>query len=160
MVILQLIYVEWIKKSRGAPGAERRNAVAKSLPITPEDCNFLYKIHNFVEDKDFKQGYVEGQALDHIPQRSKGLLLEYQNNELVIGYQWDVPEGKPGRYDKRYALRLGTGEYGRLVVNNRQTDYENGLHWYEQYTYNIAVVNQPTTDLFGLSGAKPEILIL
>ncbi len=150
MVIIQMICVRWTKKSRGAPGAERRNAVPKALPFTPADCNCLVEYYDFNEKNDFKQVLRERLIFDHIPDRFYDLQLDYQNDELAIGTHWDQRWAKPGRYDKTDALCLSIGQYGRLVVNWRSVDEhgEDSIHWYSQKTWNIAVVDHPTPDLF------------
>jgi hypothetical protein len=151
MVIIQQITVVWTKKSRGAPWATRRNRVPKAISFTPADCNCLYECYGFAEAYDFKQELITRQILDQIPHKLSDLLLEYQNNELVIGTHWEQSWEKPARYDKTAALRLIMGQYGRLLVNWRHLLYDYGdesIHWYSQDIWNIAIDDHPTPDLF------------
>ncbi len=131
MVIIQLIYVTWTPKSRGAPEAIRRNAVAKSLPLQLVQSQFLFEKYYFGEP-DFAKGEPVDLIKDCMPEKIDSLFLEFQNEELIVGFHYNYYEiGKPGRYDKRPALRLRPGQYGRLMVNGRHSidDIEGDPNW-------------------------------
>ena len=148
MIIVQQIHVRWSKKSRGAPGSDRRNAVPKSLLIDLEECPFLYEKYVFNEMDSFIQTREVHMVKDLIPDQVGNILLKYQSEELVVRFLWDWDVGIPKRYDKRSVLHLSTETLGRLVVNGYQGYYYRGINWYTQDIYNFAVVNQPTPELF------------
>jgi hypothetical protein len=158
MIIIQKIQVWWGKESRGAPGAVLRNAVPKSLSIHSLEGLFLFEEYCFIpwymnvseRYEGFQPKLSQHLYTDQVPGKIANLLLDYQNDELRIGFHWDERVGKPSRYDKKTALRLQSGMYGRLIVNGRHVEYDihNNVHHYIQDTYNIAVVNQPTLNLF------------
>ncbi len=165
MIIIQQIRATWTKKSRGAPGAIQRNTVPTSLLISPEDCEFLFEQYNFEEEDDFIQRQMFRLVKSQIPPRVHNLVVEHQNNELGIKFGQYYGDGEPIRFpriapdnttnrtdlllqypQKRYLLHLGVGKYGRLIVNGRHA--EEFYHWYSQDIYNIAVIEQPTSDMF------------
>ena len=155
MVIIQLIYVVWTVKSRWAPEANLRNAVAKSLPIQLDQSQFLFEKYSFGERGGFAQTEPTHLVKDRMPEEIENLFLEIQNEDLIVGFHYNLYDiGKPGRYDKRLALRLHPGQYGRLVVNGRHTSFIEDPNWYSQHTYNIAMVEQPTSDWF--TSRKPD----
>ncbi len=156
MVIIQLIFVRWTAKSRGAPEANLRNAVTKSLPIQPDQSGFLFEKFNFDERNGFAQTEPSRLVKDRMPEEIDNLFLEIQNEDLIVGFHYNLSDiGKPVRHDKSHALRLHSGQYGRLVVNGRHTSViEEYPNWYSQHIYNIALVEQPTSDWF--TSRKPD----
>jgi hypothetical protein len=118
------------------------------MPINSPAHPFLFEEYDFLDYNGFKPDLRRQFASDRMPDMIPNLVLEYQDDDLVIGFVWDDHVGKPGRYEKRSALCLGSGEYGRLIVNGRHTEYHPSFHWYSQATYNIVVVNQIIPDYF------------
>lgn len=149
MVIIQKIHVEWDKESRGEPGATRRNAVPKSLPISSTEGHFVFEECHFSQFTGFNPKLFQPSlAGEQIPERIANLVLAFQNDQLVVGFHWDDRVGKPGRHNKSLALNLRVGMYGRLIVNGRHKHYEYSWDWYTQDIYNIAFVDQITREFF------------
>ncbi len=156
MVIIQKIHVEWDKKSRGEPGATRRNGVPRSLLISSPDGPFMFEEYHFSQQTGFNPLQFQPPLVcEQIPERIANLFLSYQDDQLVVGFHWDDRLGKPGRYNRNRVLNLRIGMYGRLIVNGRHTEYEDSnYHWYSQDTYNIALMHQITQELF--TGREPD----
>ncbi len=155
-LVVQIITVEWTKKSRGAPQSATRNSIPESLPIigySPAD-NAIQTI-TFTEFNSFKSPRnIWRNDLNDSQFREHGLSFEKDGADLNLGY-W----GSPFRVSRQSVKILGTlkhNSYFRICTNGR-------IAWedtwaYRKAVYNIAYTKHiPASDLFTKREPKEEI---
>ncbi len=177
MIIIQQIRTTWTTKSRAAPGSITRNAVPKSVVVEPEECTFLFEGYIFEESDSFEQKRALRMKKDLIPYQVGNLILNYQNDELNVGFQWEysieklfnarelkakyhtgkIEEevykfigwgvGFPYRHEIKSAFHLTSGMFDRLIINGLYRK-RGAPTRYSQDIYNIAVFEVPHQDLF------------
>jgi hypothetical protein len=138
MLAIQIVTVQWSKRSRGGDAAAVRNRIARA---------FLLKSHagslNVIDRRGFAEDGAGGfvarvDSTGPAPQppcNSDGLLLQMCDGHLLVGFEWDLHRhGMPRRERKRRAAVLRPGESAQLRVNGRHAHY----HWYTQHTFNVA----------------------
>lgn len=158
MIIIQHIKTIWTKKSRGMPGAGKRNAVPKKLLFpnknNNEDSIFLHEIVA-QEWNDFQ---LE-EKTEEIKDRDRYWSFTLQQNEdqlqIYFYYNW-AEHGAPdrGAY-QRPQFNLKLGQTGSLHINGRFVSYDD--QYYVSHFVNIANVDRFNRDLFVIN--EPNYLI-
>jgi hypothetical protein len=148
VVVVQWVRVEWTKGTRGAPGAVRRAGAPRAFPLPPERAAFLTGRHYFRDriDGSLEPGLVDYMTRASCPDHQGPLLLRWEDGDLVVGFRWKDETGKPFRRDKADALRIRSGQTGRLVVNGRHSTHDD--QYYSQDTYNVALGVDIDDDVF------------
>mgnify|MGYP000485751723 CR=1 FL=1 len=135
-LIVQLIDVEWTKKSRGAPNATLRNAVPNQYQLDPVNIgsgSYLHKIE-YSEYSNFEKPMVKPlKSMNENQLREIQLSIE-SNGQSVDIYSWGIPLRKA--YPKQKLVgQLTKGTWLR-VTGNARVSWE--TTWaYHKYTYNI-----------------------
>ncbi len=122
-IIIQVVSVEWTKKSRGAPGAVRRNAVPESLPIVNRvlsikegDC-FIQEIRCCEEGfkPNFRERYLPPAKLSlrciKLSVKESGLDVIYTHKSRLAGAPDRDHSGRP---KKAFHCRRNSG--GNLCI--------------------------------------------
>jgi hypothetical protein len=164
VIVVQRVVTEWTKRSRGAPGAVRRNAVAEAF-VLPPGVGGEVLVHRVVarEQDDFVvQETSGGLALPETGvlrlDGSAGVRLEMMTGQLLVTGVTDVwcqcCRVFPPRAD-RTVLRLKIGRWGRWRVNFRLWEDFNSSEWlYQKWVVNVAYLpGPPSRDLF--QGTEP-----
>ncbi|GGN75141.1 hypothetical protein GCM10010112_46090 [Actinoplanes lobatus] len=151
MIVVQRVLTEWTKRSRGAPGAVRRNAVPEAFPLPP--AVVFHQVTAYEKD-DFTPAST---ADDIIPVRSGIRLSHSPDGHLTVTSATDVwcrcvmvfP-----RRPERVVLDLPPGTWGRWRLNFRL--WEEDSDWrYQKWVLNIADLPGPAPT--GLFLATPPI---
>ena len=149
MFAIQVVKIQWSKRSRGGTAATERNRVPRAFLLKPHggSLNVIAR-HLFVEadtGKFVAQSVTTGQA-PQLPSNCEGLLLEECEGKLIVGFAWDLYlHGMPKRRQKRRAAVVLPGETAQIRLNGRHS-YEQ--HWYTQHTFNVAYGHNLTENIF------------
>lgn len=156
MIAIQRIVTEWTKRSRGAPGAVRRNAVAEAFQL-PSAGRAEVLVHQVVagEKNDFavQQTSTDLTLAEAGLNTSAGVRLEMADRQLVVAGVTDVWcqcfTVYPPRLD-RTVLRLEIGQWGRWRLNFRLWEDFGRNEWlYQKWVVNVAHQPGPSpADLF------------
>jgi hypothetical protein len=154
VIVVQRVLTEWTKRSRGAPGAVRRNAVAEAFPLPPAGRTEVL-VHQVVarEQNDF--AVQQTQTNLTLPEAgplsldgSAGVRLEKTAEQLVVTGVTDVwcrcftvfPQRS-----NRVVLRLEIGQWGRWRLNFRLWEDFNNSEWlYQKWVVNVAYLPGPS----------------
>ncbi|GGN61576.1 hypothetical protein GCM10010112_18830 [Actinoplanes lobatus] len=140
-VVAQWVSTEWTKRSRGGPGAARRNAVPVGFRLPGRRSGVVHEV-SITERNDF----VPVESIDVVaPEREpamgrSGLRLVRADKgvrvELLL-----ARHGAPGRDRRPPGVWLGPGQWLRWQVNYRMSWplIEGGRWEYRQDTLNLAV---------------------
>jgi hypothetical protein len=142
MFIVQRIWTEWTKRSRGGDAAVVRNAVPDSLPLPPpssigEDDGLLHDVR-YCESIDFRpQSTVRPIDIDKTWEFGS-LALHRRGDQVTVRFVWSWhATGAPER-KSHDAFVLAPGQWGRLKCNGRFADADSGTWWYQQDVFNVA----------------------
>ncbi len=149
MIVVQHIETIWTKKSRGMPGAAKRNAVPRKLEVPK--CDFgpdgilIHKVFAR-EDDDFN---LE-QKTEMLNESNKYWTLTFQPKDsavqILFAYNY-YEHGHPDRGTYRGTLfRLGPRKQGTLHINGRFSSYSG--QYYKQHFVNIGNVDKFNPKLF------------
>ena len=149
MILIQHIETIWTKRSRGMPGAAKRNAVPRVLVVAATDAStdaiFLHK----VACKE-GNGFAPEQQTEVIdsPKQYWSLAFDDENGFLVGSFTYDLHKhGQPSRHHSRTRIfKLREGEYGALHINGRHTYYSG--QFYTQHVVNVAFLNAFDSEVF------------
>lgn len=159
MIVVQRVLTRWTKRSRGAPGAVRRNAVSEAFPL-PSTRQAGVLVHRVVarEEDDFavQERQLESYELPEFGllmlDDTAGVRLEMTAGGLaVIGVTdvWCQCFTVFPRRRERVVLRLLPGEWGRWRLNFRLWEDDGRSDWsYQKWVVNVGHLPTPTTDLF------------
>jgi hypothetical protein len=156
-VQVQMIHTEWSKEYRGGQGAVERNRVPKgevfpavSIPngvpliaVHTVSRGFYKERPSFRHPRTRIDTYSMGEELTLNFIRAK-----VDGQELVVDYVWSPQIGAPERSNRRNALRLYVGEFGRLETNGRLTDFDDGQWWYNLWIVNVGLFDDPDPTAF------------
>ena len=157
MIKLQAIQVEWTKKSRGAPGATRRNAIPESFPFPESEAGAILLHELRFSEWD---GFVARESVEQWSTytRYRGLAFQPRScGEVLVSYgyeRWYV--GAPARASHKTPLfTLTRGQWGKFVINGR---IASTCGWsYRKFVANIANFEKPRPLAF--TDTKPAYVI-
>jgi hypothetical protein len=169
IAVVQIISVHWGKKSRGAPGSIKRNAIpeAVEMPLYKfalTDSEWIDHSLTFYEHEDFQNAHeaisVE-KTLDSEEIRKYGCTYVQKHlQSLRVDWKYDWREaGMPLRATKtKDAFELELNQWGRVVYNGRFVSEEDGYNWwYEKIVVNVGLFMNPTADVF--IATAPQVTI-
>ncbi len=152
MLIIQRIKVTWTKKSRGMPGAFKRNAIPHVLEL-PESHNnkaidavlFIHEAHAD-EDNNFQLNH-KTEILNDM-KRYWSFTLHQEEDIIRILFTYNYHEhGQPKRQaDKTSIFKLEPNDIAQFLINGRYTSYSG--QFYMQYVVNFANVERYSLRLF------------
>lgn len=156
MIVVQRVLTEWTKRSRGAPGAVRRNAVAEAFPLPSARGAGDLWVHQVTarEQDDFAVRETAGAG-------AAGVWVEVMGTEAVVtglaGAWCQCCTVFPPR-PERVVLRLAPGQWGRWRVNFRFWDGFEGSEWrYQKWVVNVGHLRRPpAAELFRATG--PDVV--
>ncbi|MFJ5989986.1 hypothetical protein [Lentzea sp. NPDC092896] len=129
-VVVQWVRTEWTKKSRGQPGATRRNATPVGFALP----HLLPAVHEvrLGERYDFEPHWSkESSEIDRI-----ALTLREDDEVLSVQLQ-DTLRASPRRWNRPSPVRLARGEWLRWQINHRWSGGCCGGWSYELTTLNL-----------------------
>lgn len=152
VIIVQRVVTEWTKRSRGVPGAVRRNAVAEAFPLGRHVTGEVL-VHQVTAREEDGFAIRETSASHPVPAAaplrldgSAGVRLELAHGELaVIGVpeSWSHGFVFPNR-PSHTVMRLPAGRWGRWRLNFRLWDGLEGSEWrYQKWVVNVAHLTRP-----------------
>jgi hypothetical protein len=159
-IIVQQISVTWSKRERGAPAATVRNALPRAVPVICSSGAYLYQHHRFSRRGDgdgYSHHLREDRVSDLVPTACQDLSLSLDADRLSVRISGSRL-GKPIRGASE-VIQLALGQTVRFMANGRHT-YSDGdwVYWYySREIYNVALVAEPTPDLF--TRAAPERIV-
>ncbi|WP_204300111.1 hypothetical protein [Actinoplanes campanulatus] len=145
MIVVQRVLTEWTKRSRGAPGAVRRNAVPEAFPLPPGSV--FHQVTAYEQDD-----FTPVPTVDDIVPARAGVRLGHSPDGLVtvtgVTDVWCQCVMVFPRRPERVVLELPPGTWGRWRLNFRL--WEEDSDWrYQKWVLNIANLPGPApTDLF------------
>lgn len=148
MLVIQELRTTWTKISRGGQGAAKRNStpLEMPLPMPPSGAVFVHRVH-FSEFDEFAPSPRSAHSQDTVPHDLSGFDGYFDGNDVLVRTHWTPHLGLPKRPNGR-RIRLHLGEYCRLFHNGRLTDHDTGEWSYQSTVINIALVEEPTLELF------------
>ncbi|GAA3342391.1 hypothetical protein GCM10020358_37210 [Amorphoplanes nipponensis] len=162
MIVVQRVVTEWTKRSRGAPGAVRRNAVPEACPVPPADGAGVLVHQVFARERDGFAGR-ETRSGHTLPASGSlpldgvaGVRLERADGRLqvtgVTGVWCQCFTVFPRRPD-RTVLVLLPGRWGRWRLNFRLWEDDGHGEWrYQKWVVNVAHLAGPApAELFQAS---------
>jgi hypothetical protein len=149
MILVQHIKTIWTKKSRGMPGAAKRNAIPRKLEILNDKVASCKIFIHEVFAQEWEDFNLE-QKTEVFTKSNKYWTLTFLDfkDEVQILFTYDYYEhGQPNRaaYQKPL-LKLRLGETGSLHINGRFSSYSG--QYYKQHFVNIGNVCQFNSNLF------------
>jgi hypothetical protein len=116
-VMVQWVSIYWTKRSRGAPGATRRNAVPEALALPETDPPFVHEVHMHESD-DFtpRQAVTSG-----LPPAAHVELTEADGTLRVLPVLQNSPEWASNGLGLRRPAALRPGQTLRWQANYRFT---------------------------------------
>lgn len=157
MIVVQRISTTWSKKSRGMPGAAKRNTIPRRLtiPFYTSDIDGIYahEVNSFE-----RSNFNLEQSTKFFENKRRYWSLDFvedRNNEIIeVFFAYSISEhGKPNRGTYRRPLfKLSPGEWGAFHINGRFISYSG--QWYCQYFVNIANTKNVQPNMFLESGEK------
>jgi len=157
-ILIQRIMTVWTKKSRGAPGSVRRNAVpdAVILPLRRFPQNdFVLLEHQitFHENTGFENPSEAASVLQSLGEQNAKRYGCVNVHSTVDGLQisWNyepLDAGLPDRTRANWTSSLSLNRWVRVTYNGRYSlDWEGGW-WYEKKVVNIGLFDNPTERVF------------
>ncbi|MDE5770313.1 MAG: hypothetical protein K2I06_01600 [Ruminococcus sp.] len=145
MLFVQDISLTYYKDVRYANYANVRNSI-KFAPIAIEkisDCEVLF---NMVMLSQNKEGLYEN--YNKIRQHNENVLYNPRCYNSPFGNRIAVKKSYDGNYEIMYRngksrgyykslFTLKTGEYGRIIYNDRYVEYDSGRWYYKIHTINF-----------------------
>ena len=141
-VVVQLVRTSWTKRSRGGAEAARRNAVPEAFPLIHTGS----AVHEVVirEENDFEPAWLPVRA----EVGTDDVSLQQQGGRLRVLVN-DNPRGRPSRWRRPPAVRIGRGEWLRWQINQRFVSCACTGRWhYELLTLNVAYGEVADPNLF------------
>ena len=135
-LIVQLIDVEWTKKSRGAPQATLRNAVPEHYPLESVELglgSYLHKVE-YSEYSNFEKPSVKPlKKINENQLREIQLSIKPEDQSIDV-FSWGIPLRKTN--DKEKLIGRLTKDTWLRIIGNVRVSWEST--WaYHKYTYNI-----------------------
>lgn len=167
IILIQRLVTIWTKKSRGAPGSIRRNAVPDAivLPVNRfAGTRFTLLEHDviFHERSEFENPQEKSSVFDSLGQqgRKKFGCVEVSKTDggLQVSWSYDSRDaGLPDRARTQADSALGLNSWARVVFNGRYSmDWEGGW-WYEKKVVNVGFFSTLSETVF--KDSAPEITI-
>lgn len=147
MVVVQIVEIIWTKATRGAPRALERVTLPRAFALDGTTAGYVVQRHRMRERESFRPDPVQVETKPSMP-RTEGVLylLFDDENRLSVGLTGVPHGGRPKRHPVLNALRIGEGEFGRLIVNARHTGYS-GQH-YAETVFNVTHGSAVPADRF------------
>jgi hypothetical protein len=145
VIAVQLVEILYTKKSRGAPGATRRNALPRGFPLASQ-TPYHFERYRLFEDDDFVPRRIEIVTGATPPREQRDLVINDDHNRVTLGLLWAHSIGLPPRRNQPQALVIHRGETACLIINGRYTNYSGQL--YTEATYNVAFGDAVPSDTF------------
>lgn len=170
-LIVQLLTTEWTKESRGAPGAQLRNATPLAVELPPrwtELDDATFRVHHlyFAEHRDYvprewtdvRRGrpFVEVEAF-RVEREEKGVrvLLNHGQMGLPGSREWG---GMARDQHTEELFQLSAGEWGRAIYNERVQYWDTG-HWgYCKHVLNVGLLKDVGLDVFRSTAPAHEVV--
>jgi hypothetical protein len=148
MIIIQHITTLWTKKSRGMPGAEKRNAVphrlllpAASQPLPPI---FVHQVR--AEESDFQLKQTTQFPTSDEQYWSFQFQQQADQLEVLFTFSW-TEHGAPDRGSyTRPLFSLKQNQTGAFSINGRFSSYDD--QYYASHTVNLGFVDRFHDNLF------------
>jgi hypothetical protein len=158
MLIVQIVEILWTKATRGAPRANERVGLARAFPIQGSSREYLVQRYRIAEWEGFLPKLVKVEAKDSVPGSEEVLRIAQEpNGAFRLGLLGTPNAGQPHRHSELNAIRLLPGQYARLVVNARHTNYSG--QYYSETVFNVACGEYVPTNRF-LDGSPDHKLDL
>jgi hypothetical protein len=133
--VVQWVRTSWTKRSRGEPGATRRNAVPIAFPLPPAQPPFVHQVL-MGEHDGFQPHFTVYDGL-HGTGPDSGVHLR-QDSSLLLVQLTVTPFGMPRRWRRPPAVRIAPGHWLRWQVNYRFAGTHGGEWTYRLDTLNVA----------------------
>ena len=145
MLFIQYISLTYYKNVRYANYANARNSI-KFMPIAVDkisDCEVIFNEVTLFQDKDGLHTYY-----DKIRQCNENILYSPRCYTSPFGNRIAVKKSDDGNYEVRYRsdwskvyykspFTLKKDEYGRIIYNNRNVEFDSGEWYYKLHTINF-----------------------
>ena len=157
ITVVQVMDTDWTKQSRGAPGANKRNATPQALPLPlekrpVEGYSLIEHSSSFHESRGFEDPRVSvafesltlGQTM-----RYGAVLVQKEADRLRVS--WGSPDdaGMPIRPQKKNdVLELPLNQWGRVIYNGRFSGMEGSFWRYRQRVLNIGLFEEVVASVF------------
>lgn len=167
ITVVQCIDTDWTKQSRGAPGANKRNAIphALRLPLEqrpPGECSLIEHSSSFYESRGFEDPLLSvsfesiklGQTI-----RYGAVHVQKEADRLRVSWIY-TPEdaGAPLRPQKKKdVFELALNQWGRVIYNGRFSGMEGSFWWYHRKVLNIGAFDQPAASAF--VATEPHVVL-
>ncbi len=163
MIVLQAITVSWTKRSRGMPGAAKRNAVPEAWPVPDEGgCALLLQEVRFSEYRDFTDPLVTVERDPGAERLHAAYRLEFERTDAGLAVYFRGDPLRPQYPGPRKVFTLGAGEWARLISNGREPLEDTWA--YARHICNIGVTTGRAEECFThgrqLPGYTDEVQLL
>ncbi|MFC6885566.1 MULTISPECIES: hypothetical protein [Actinomadura] len=133
--VVQWVRTSWTKRSRGHPGADRRNAAPTSFRLPSMRAPFVHEV--FLNERDDFRPRFE--ARPGLPDRSTGCGVSLREEDgLLLVELVASPYGMPRRWRRPPVVRVADGEWLRWSINYRFAGTNGGEWSYRLDTFNVA----------------------
>lgn len=154
IILVQEIRTDWSKVSRGAPGAAKRAAVPRALPLplhrADRDFYALFEHRVFFSEwEGFRDPGEQVACSEEVGQVIYGCVrLKLEGESLRVVWKYDPGyAGAPSRDgNPKQAFTLRPGQWGRVVYNGRFGEDEGW--YYRQTTFNVALAERASACVF------------
>ena len=148
---VQVVEILWSKATRGAPRSNERAALPRAFPMLPsptEGAVFVLQRHCMAEwVHQFSPRLEETTQAPEVPCSLDVLrLAPLPQGGFLLGWTGTPHGGQPRRAPSRSALKLMPGQYARLVLNARHTNYSG--QYYSETIYHLACGTSGTPERF------------
>jgi hypothetical protein len=160
IVVVQQVRTIWTKKSRGGPGAVRRNVVpeACAIPLKQIPERGIELIHHEVtfREKDAFAKPIHKVTINTTlrPLAVGCVAIHIGADHVTMEFQYRADcAGAPNRGWAQRIIPLAIGEWGQIAYNGRFAPGWHGDWWYEKTVVNAAIVDHLSDHLF--TGESP-----
>jgi hypothetical protein len=133
--VIQWVRTSWTIRSRGGPGAARRNAAPVAFPLPPVQPPFVHQVI-MGEHDGFQPHFTAHEGLPGTGADS-GVLIQ-EDNGLLRVHLAVAPLGMPRRWRRPPAVRIAPGDWLRWQINYRFAGTHGGEWAYRLDTLNVA----------------------
>jgi hypothetical protein len=150
MLVVQVVEILWTKATRGAPRSNERVALSRAFAIAGDKGEYVIQRHRMAEWESFRPNIVKAETKPSVPGSEESLrIARGELGSFTLGLLGTPHDGQPKRPGLPKAIELKPGQYVRLTVNARHTNYSG--QYYSETVYNIACGEEVMPDRF-LSG--------
>lgn len=174
-IYIQEVEIHWTKASRGGEGAAKRNLIPQAVSLPPASTPlspsadislFLHKLYyaeanQYSPSSKLLRSDVAVSAGKEVFNRGR-VTVGFDGTRLTAYYKWTEGFGVPRHRRQGYmqvfvpaghspvqkVFDLQVGQWGRILYNERHTDWDFGIWGYDQYVFNIGLFISPPRNVF------------